>query len=371
MTGRRIAAAATVLTLIGAPGSPAAAQPADSALTLVTGAGGAEFSGDDGPAVEARLNGPTAAAVAEDGTLYIADMVNRRVRAVSPDGIIRTVAGDGGVTPPAGPLAPGTKGVDVPLGSPNTIALGADGTLFIADSTMSRVYALAGDGTITIRVDPARLGGPINTINALTVSGDGTLYLADRENARIVEVPPGAGERPISTPAPLPASLAADGNGDVWIASASSVLSRLHDGRIATVVSPSDGRWGVDENRPNTSPFNATAVSSGRDGLYFVDNHERVVRRLGADGTVDAIADLPDDPFGRADPVNLAAGTVPDGPLYLVDTLGNRIFSTPVNSVGDDDVTEGGTPVWVWAAGGAAAVAVLVLAFWGIRRARR
>ncbi|MDR6322948.1 hypothetical protein [Actinoplanes couchii] len=363
-----------VLAVLAVPAlavpAPAFARAVETAPVLVAGAGGATFTGDGGPAARAGLNRPLGAAVAADGTVYVADTRNHRVRAVRPDGVIRTVAGNDGRAAATGPVASGVKGTDVSLGLPSAVAAGADGTVFIADSLASRVYALAADGTIEARVTAESLGGPIATINALAVAPSGTLYLADRENGRVVEIPPGAGSRPVSTPVPLPTGLAADAAGDVWITSATSQLSRLRDGRVATIVESSDSGWAADENRPNSAPFDATAVSAGPDGLYFVDNRQRTVRRLGTDGTVTTAATLAADPFGTRDPVGLATSVSAAGPLYLVDTVGSRVFSMPAaapggNAPADDDPA----PVWPWIAGGAAAVLAVIL-FLTIRRRR-
>ena len=67
----------------------------DGVLSHVAGVGSSGFSGDGGPASKARLSNPAAIAVAADGTVYIADTGNHRIRRVGPDGIIRTVAGTG------------------------------------------------------------------------------------------------------------------------------------------------------------------------------------------------------------------------------------------------------------------------------------
>lgn len=65
-------------------------------IRFFAGTGGGGFSGDGGPAVNAQLNGPSGVAVARDGSVYIADATNNRVRKVAPDGIITTVVGKGG-----------------------------------------------------------------------------------------------------------------------------------------------------------------------------------------------------------------------------------------------------------------------------------
>jgi serine/threonine-protein kinase len=61
----------------------------DGSYTVIAGNGTTGFSGDGGPATAAQLNQPAGLAVARDGTVYIADEMNNRVRAVGPDGIIR------------------------------------------------------------------------------------------------------------------------------------------------------------------------------------------------------------------------------------------------------------------------------------------
>ncbi|MBB4745713.1 sugar lactone lactonase YvrE [Actinoplanes octamycinicus] len=362
------AVVALAVPVVAAP-APALAETAGAAPALVAGQGAPGFAGDGGPAVRAKLNKPMTAALAADGTLYVTDTLNHRVRAVAPDGTIRTVAGNGGQTAPAGPIPAGTRGTGIALGFPGGVATGPGGTVFISDSTVSRVYALAADGSITVRADATTLGGPIATINALTVTGDGTLYLADRENNRVVELPAAAGSRPVSTPVPLPTGLAADGAGDVWISSAGFRLSRLHDGKVASIVSPSGDTWTADEARPDTQLFAVTTVSAGQDGVYVVDDQERAVRRLGTDGTVAVVADLPVEPFGARDPVTLAAAAAPGKPLYLVDMVGSRVFATPVTVAGADGGDDA-TTRWLLVFGGAALVVLLGVVVWVVRRRR-
>jgi len=64
----------------------------DGIITTVAGTGAAGYSGDGGPATTAQLNRPFDVAIGPDGSLYIADQYNNRVRRVGPDGIITTVA---------------------------------------------------------------------------------------------------------------------------------------------------------------------------------------------------------------------------------------------------------------------------------------
>jgi sugar lactone lactonase YvrE len=112
----------------------------DSRIHTLAGTGEAGYSGDGGPATLADLNGPSAVAVAADGTVFVADSHNHRVRRVKPDGIIDTVAGTGwGGDGPERGLA-----VHVELNSPMGLSIGPDGSLYIADTGNSRVRRLWG-----------------------------------------------------------------------------------------------------------------------------------------------------------------------------------------------------------------------------------
>lgn len=104
-------------------------------IALVAGGTESGFAGDGGPATEALLDHPAALTYAADGTLYIADTGNNRVRTVDADGVIRTVAGNG--TP--GSSGDGGPAVDAELHSPQDVAVDSDGNLFIVDGSPTRV----------------------------------------------------------------------------------------------------------------------------------------------------------------------------------------------------------------------------------------
>ena len=101
----------------------------------------AGYSGDGGLATSATLANPTGVAVDALGNLYIADYGNRRVRRVSPDGTIDTVAGNGlsGVSGDGGPA------VLAAIGRPIGVAVGPTGTLYVSDSENHVVRAVRTD----------------------------------------------------------------------------------------------------------------------------------------------------------------------------------------------------------------------------------
>lgn len=178
-------------------------------VTVLCGRG-AGFAGDGGPATEALLNQPNALDIDTDGTLYIVDQRNFRVRRIAPgdEHIIDTVVGIG--TP--GDSGDGAAPADAELrfeggGNPEpsgAIAIGPDGALYIADSLNHRIRradlaaniieTVAGTGTAGSSGD----GGPatsaqIDNPRDLEFGPDGRLYIADTENHRIRVVDIGTG----------------------------------------------------------------------------------------------------------------------------------------------------------------------------------
>jgi DNA-binding beta-propeller fold protein YncE len=108
-------------------------------ITTVAGLGKPRYVGDGELAVEAGLNEPAALALSDDGILYIADQSNNRVRAVDlATGIIHTVAGTGTATY----NGEGLTATETDLAGPSGLALASDGTLYIADCFNGRIRAV-------------------------------------------------------------------------------------------------------------------------------------------------------------------------------------------------------------------------------------
>lgn len=109
-------------------------------ITTVAGTGEAGYSGDGGPATEAKLNRPIDVDVAADGTIYVADTFNSCVRAIDPNGTIRTAAGVCGERGFSGEGGPAEQArLDRPYG----ITLGPRGELYIADTYNHRIRLVA------------------------------------------------------------------------------------------------------------------------------------------------------------------------------------------------------------------------------------
>jgi len=135
---------------------------------IIAGNGTAGFSGDGGQADRAELDDPGGMAVAPDGTIYLADTGNNRVRAITPDGTIETVAG-GGSRP--GWVGSGAEAAGAELASPADVTLSAGGALYIADA--DQILALTPAGRLkVIAGSPAATGVPKTAARATRTSAD-------------------------------------------------------------------------------------------------------------------------------------------------------------------------------------------------------
>jgi streptogramin lyase len=160
-------------------------------ITTVAGTGELGYSGDGGPATEAKL---TAYDLALDhkGNIYICDLENQRIRKVDRDGIIHTVAGTGkkGYSGDGGPA---TKAA---LKDPWGVAVDREGNVYIADHHNRVVRKVDPKGKITTIAGTGEAGfnreeGPATKVMlhdpiGLFVDDDsGVLYIADTLNGRI------------------------------------------------------------------------------------------------------------------------------------------------------------------------------------------
>jgi sugar lactone lactonase YvrE len=165
-------------------------------MITVAGNGKAGFSGDGGPATQARLNSPFEAAVDGAGNLFIDDDYHSCVRRVSPDGTITTVAGIGGHGGFSGDGGPATK---ARLQDARGLTIDTVGDLFFSDEENHRVRKVDSAGIITTvaggggPADGLGDGGPATAAKlvapiALAVDPRGNLFIADSQAQRVRKV---------------------------------------------------------------------------------------------------------------------------------------------------------------------------------------
>ena len=160
----------------------------DGSITTVAGS---TEGWRDGPAAQARFHTPSGLALGPDGTLYIADTGNHAIRALR-DGQVRTVVGTGQPGEGEGPAG------QVRLDGPMAVAVAPDGTIYIADTWNDRIAVLGIDGqlrTLAGGAGPGLVDGQgsealFDTPTGVALDNDGVLWVADLGNDAVRRVWP-------------------------------------------------------------------------------------------------------------------------------------------------------------------------------------
>jgi len=166
-------------------------------ITTVAGTGAFGFSGDNGPSTNARLSLPKAAAVDASGNLYIADSGNNRIRKVS-NGIITTIAGGGS----AGFSGDNGPALNAQLSDPAAVAVDAFGFVYIADRTNARIRLLTPSGSCAYSISPTFLQAPSSEEPSRSVSKQ-QHRVPGRSLASPIGRPPTRPAAPDPQPSPL------------------------------------------------------------------------------------------------------------------------------------------------------------------------
>ncbi len=176
--GRLIVATLDRIQLIE-PGRPA---------IVVAGSGKAGFAGDGGTAINAQFNGNSGMAIDSEGNLLVADRGNQRIRRVDAFGVVSTIVGTG----ESDSNGDGGPAVQASLDKPVDVAVGPDGSIFVAELGGHRIRRIGRDGIITTYAGTGLAGnsgdgGPaveasLNSPRAIEVDSEGSLYIADWRN---------------------------------------------------------------------------------------------------------------------------------------------------------------------------------------------
>ena len=330
----------------------------DGTLAAVAGNGKGAYSGDGGPALKASLNQPTGVAVDTAGNLYIADELNCRIRKVTSDGIITTIAGTG----IAGFSGDGGPANAAQLNNPYDVKLDGAGNLFIADSLNQRIREVSSAGIISSIAGNGNAGysgdggnataASLNVPLSIALDGAGNLYISDNANQRIRKVSAGgtistiagngqagfSGDGGAAAQAQFngPADLAVDRHGNLFIVD--SLNCRLRQisstGTINTVAGSGIQRFAGDGGPAVAASLDVPigVAVDGAGNLYIADTNSRRVRRVGTDGTIQTLAGNGGPFSGDGGPasgavLNYPFGVALDGKgnLLVADTYNNRI----------------------------------------------
>ncbi|MGH9627550.1 MAG: hypothetical protein ACRD7E_04285, partial [Bryobacteraceae bacterium] len=310
----------------------------DGIIRTIAGDGTAGFRGDGGPAEQSQLDTPYGLCLDSAGNLYIADYGNARIRKISPDGKISTVAGGGSVTP--GGKDEGRPATEARFSTPRNVAVDGLGNLYISDFAGQRVYKVTSSGALTTVAGSGLAGysgdgGPwadakIAFPAGLTVDPQGALYIADTGNRTIRRVHQNTittiGQNPAASGSPwgkflsstlpvdVPTGLASDFAGQLYITGGGANIVRLSP--AGTFEELTAGGRDV-----ALGPTGLVYLTTGRQVKCLFQNFPVTIagsgeRLFGGDGLPATMARL-------NTPIGLARDSL--GNLLIVDSLNTRL----------------------------------------------
>jgi uncharacterized protein YjdB/sugar lactone lactonase YvrE len=357
-----------------------------SALKIYTiaGTGVAGFSGDDSLAVNAKINEPNYLTKDAVGNIYFSDYNNRRVRKISTEGIITTIAGNG----TSGSGGDGGPATAAQLIEPGGLAIDASGNIYIADlgsnkirkvSTSGVITTFAGTGSSSSSGDGGHAtSATLNVPMGLAIDNAGNIYVTEQFGHRVRKIT--AGSNIISTIA---------GNGDIgytgnggpataakisypnhiFLDSANNIyltdngnhaLRKINNSGIITTIAGNgiqgfSGNGGAATAAKLDYPAGATMDDSGNIFIADFGNHR--VRKINTSGIISTYAGTGTPGYNSDciaptsarvnDPLDLLMTN--DGALLLSDASNNRIRKIhtsniiPVMISGDNAICVGST----------------------------
>ena len=313
---------------------------------VTTYAGMGDPSAIDGAGTTATFQAPYDVVMYSNGTLYVADTYNHLIRAISPSKVVSStasiilpqgivaasngsifvtesgnrrvvrMASNAAITVVAGDSAPSTfadgQGTSAKFYSPQGIAVRANGTVLVADTTNHRIRAISPSGAVTTiaggstaaflngQGTAARFSSPRDMV----ILSNGTTYVADSGNHRIRAISPtgavttvaGTGTSGSTNGAALtatftsPIGLAMSPNGTLYIVDSHRVRALLTNGTVTTVTGSTTAAFA--DGQGTTARFSTpkSAVCASNGTLYVVDSGNRRIRSISPTGYVSTIA---------------------------------------------------------------------------------
>ncbi|MGZ3866599.1 MAG: NHL repeat-containing protein [Bacteroidia bacterium] len=287
------------------------------AISTIAGNGVSGYGGDNGPVAAAEFNHPIGIAFDNQGNAYIADANNNRVRKINAEGIISTFAGDS----KAGYSGDGGPATQARLNYPSGVACDDAGNVYVADMENSVIRKIdkngiittvAGNGTAGFSGDKkAATAAELNDPSSVTVDNEGNLYIADYGNNRIRKVnkkgiiytiagtgkPGFAGDKGQAISAELnsPASVVYDKNGNLFIADVNNNCVRKisRNGYITTIAGGKGQEYSGDGGPAiDAGMYWPESLALDNEGnLYVADAGNFVVRKIDSKGLIWTLTD--------------------------------------------------------------------------------
>ncbi len=243
----------------------------------------------DGPVATAKFVAPSDAAVDMDGNVYISDTFNHRIRKISPEGIVSTLAGS------VAGYADG-QGSEALFAAPWALDVDADGNVYVADSNNGKVRKVTPEGVVTTL---ASIPNP----SGVTVAPSGIVYVSTTYNIQQIELNgtvsllagSGAGSTDGQGSAAsffLLQRMDTDASGNIYVADQlNNKIRKITPAGLVTTHA-GDGTYGYQDGPAANAQFkNPSGVVVDQAGNVLVaDQGNNRIRKIAVDGTVTTVA---------------------------------------------------------------------------------
>ena len=301
------------------------------AQVVTTLAGSGATGSLDGNGAEASFSYPQGVAVGPSGNVYVADTSSLKIRKITPEGLVTTLAGDG------------RSGYDDGIGTqarffgPLGVAADASGNVWVADADDGfdgqYIKKITPDGVVVNLI----LYPGFNPI-AIAVNNSGSLYVLDLDGG-LWKISTDLRSSLLTTVVPSPGAswsspawaVAVDGAGNVYFSGGDKIQKITLDGTVTTLAG--SGSAGSTDGAGTSASFrgpNGLAVDSSGN-VYVADRGNNTIRKITSSGIVTTLAGSSSpgsaDGTGTAASFNSPAGVALDasGNLYVADSGNNKI----------------------------------------------
>jgi len=308
-----------------------------SAQTVSTFAGGGSglgnFSEGIGTGPDAQFSGPEDLCSDAAGNFYVADTYNHRIRKISPDGFVTTIAGS------TSGYADG-KGTTAQFNRPSGICIDTNGNLYVADSENNKIRKITPDGSVTTlagsvmgKADGNGTAAKFSIPYAICIDPSGNLYVSDSGNDRIRKITPSGNVTTIAPSQDLhtPRGLCRDKTGNLYVTSFTSdvILKITPTEQVSTIAGSVKGYAdGTGTTAKFDYPIGIDIDANGN--LFVADMSNDRIRKIAPDGSVTSFAGVgtpsSDDLGAKAGFYNPHGLHIhADGNIYVADASNNKI----------------------------------------------
>lgn len=316
---------------------------------VTTLAGSGKFNFADGAGPQALFAFPTGVAVDQSGNIFVADVGNHKIRKITPGGVVSTLAGSGKEG-----FADGT-GSEAIFSQPNGLAIDEMGNIYIAEFSGNRIRKISPEGVVTTLAGSGKAGfadgtgveATFNALEGIAVDSKGGVYVTDSKNHKIRKITQdgvvttiagsgkagGADGAGAAASFNLPIGVAVDSGSNIYVCDTDNhKIRKITPNGVVTTIAGS-GKAGAEDGNSSVASFNQPLgiAVDGMGNIYVTEDKNHKIRKITPNGFVSTLAGSgkagAEDGYGTTASFNIPFGVAVDqfGTVYVSDAQNNKI----------------------------------------------